>query len=400
MKHYFLLFMLSVTGVYAADTVCAIKAVRLATYADKQNRTVTRFILEGTKPFQGTVFSLPNPSRVVIDFKPLIWQATALLPVSNSLIRSFRHGLFDAQTFRVVLDMSSPAQLIRHFTLPPKEKYQHRFVLDLLPTDDASFLTQSQKLLALRKRFQPPAKKETLKLIAKKTFTKDYKPIIVLDPGHGGIDPGAIGPGGTKEKRITLSVARLIAGQLRKTNRYRVYLTRDKDVFIPLRRRIAVGRRHKGDIFISIHADAAPRKSAQGASVYTLSERASDKEAALLASKENKSDLIAGLNLDDTPKDAANILIDLAQRDTKNASLQLTHYLLGSLKKEVPLLSQTGKSAGFAVLKAPDMPSILLEVGFLSNPSEEKRLRHQGYQQKIAKAIVRAINAYWQHKKN
>jgi N-acetylmuramoyl-L-alanine amidase len=219
--------------------------------------------------------------------------------------------------------------------------------------------------------------------------------IIVLDAGHGGVDPGAIGYRGTYEKKITLEMARELKEELEKNSKYKVYLTRNRDIFIPLRDRVKIARKYDADLFISIHADSAKNRKAKGLSVYTLSQTASDKEAEALAEKENKADIVAGLNFADHTKEVSDILISLAQRETNNSSSEFANFLSSEMSKSVRTVSNTHRSAGFAVLKAPDLPSVLLELGYLSNPEEEKLLQQDEYQNKIAWGIYNGIQEYF-----
>ncbi|WP_374366840.1 N-acetylmuramoyl-L-alanine amidase [Dongia sp.] len=220
------------------------------------------------------------------------------------------------------------------------------------------------------------------------------KPLIVIDPGHGGIDPGALG-NGTKEKTITLAVAKALQKELEATGRFRAVLTRDKDVFLPLRDRFRVARENGAELFISLHADSHANAKTRGASVYTLSEKASDAEAAALAAKENKSDVIAGVDLTHESKVVSGILIDLAQRETINLSARFAKILVGALKNDTLMLGNSHRFAGFAVLKAPDVPSVLLEMGYISSDEDQQLLTSKKHQKKLAKAITKAISSFF-----
>ena len=221
------------------------------------------------------------------------------------------------------------------------------------------------------------------------------KRIIVVDPGHGGPDPGTIGARGTFEKHVTLAMAKEIKHQLEQTGRYKVVLTRDRDIFLRLGDRVALAREAQADLFLSIHADSIPDGSARGPSVYTLSEKASDREAAELAEKENKADVIAGLDLSHETPEVSTILIDLAQRETMNRSAHFAAGLIGEIRKETAVLRNTHRFAGFAVLKAPDVPSVLVELGFLSNPAEEKSLASRAHRVRLAQAVARATDRFF-----
>jgi N-acetylmuramoyl-L-alanine amidase len=220
-------------------------------------------------------------------------------------------------------------------------------------------------------------------------------PLIVLDPGHGGADPGAIGYSGAFEKDIALAAAFEVAKQLETTKRYRVQLTRQNDQFVPLQDRVAFAHAAGGELFLSIHADALPNTGVRGASVFTLSEKASDKEAAELAARENKADLVAGIDLSRHEPVVSEILFDLARRQTNNLSIRLARDLVTELGRDVQLLNNSHRSAGFAVLKAPDIPSALVEIGCLSNKDEDRLLQQSSYHRKLAAGLVRAMDDYF-----
>ena len=243
--------------------------------------------------------------------------------------------------------------------------------------------------------FRLAPRKPAIRPHAKKIRPHAKKKVVVIDPGHGGVDPGAIGHSGTYEKHITLVVSRELKRQLEATGQYRVLLTRRRDIFIRLRDRVQFAREAGAELFISIHADTIKNRSISGSSVYTLSENASDKMAAELAEKENKADLIAGIDLTHETPVIANILISLRQRDSMNQSARFAALLIKHLKRRTMVLRNTHRMAGFAVLKAPDVPSVLIETGFLSNKTDEQRLRSRAYRNKMATAIVEAIDAYF-----
>jgi len=219
--------------------------------------------------------------------------------------------------------------------------------------------------------------------------------VIALDPGHGGVDPGAVSPHRVYEKDITLAAARELARQLAATGRYRTILTRRGDIFVPLGRRVARARANRAELFLSIHADVLPDRAMRGLSVYTLSNEASDRATAALAQRENKDDFVAGVQLSRQPREIGAILFDLARRQTDNLSLTLAHAIVAELGRAVPLLEKPHREAGFAVLTAPDMPSALVELGCLSNPDDERLLRQPGYQQRLARGLMQAIDDYF-----
>ncbi|MBM09539.1 MAG: hypothetical protein CMF69_08190 [Magnetovibrio sp.] len=239
------------------------------------------------------------------------------------------------------------------------------------------------------RRFQSPPRKPPNSSKSVRTYT------VIIDPGHGGIDPGAISLSGIYEKSITLVMARELRTELKKYRNFKAILTRDRDIFVPLRDRLRLAREAEADLFISIHADSIKNSKISGPSVYTLSERASDKEAAMLAEKENKVDLIAGIDLSQQNPEVTGILIDLAQRETKNRSVRFAGELIVALKNRTKLLRKTHRFAGFVVLKAPDVPSVLLELGFLSSPKDERALQDRRYRARLAAGIAEAVNAYF-----
>jgi N-acetylmuramoyl-L-alanine amidase len=220
-------------------------------------------------------------------------------------------------------------------------------------------------------------------------------PTVVIDPGHGGVDPGAISANGVYEKDIVLATGRELERQLAATRRFRVVLTRSTDEFLPLRERVARARAWKADLFLSIHADALPERELRGLSVFTQSLQASDREAAALAKSENRADLVAGINLSQQPREVGNVLLDLTRRETGNLSVAFARRITEELARDAVLRDRAQRSADFAVLTAPDIPSALVELGCLSNPVEERLLQQHAYQQKLARGLVRAIEAYF-----
>lgn len=362
----------------------------------------TRVVLDLSQEPGYRVFLLESPYRVVIDLTEVEWRLPPdQAPGGRGLVQAMRFGLFAAGTSRLVLDVKEPVGVRNLELLPAGGEKPVRLVLDLAPAGEAAFrdaveatpLVSSAAMTAV-----PAAAMPSFVLPPVKPSEAEPKRIVVIDPGHGGVDPGAIGASGTAEKTITLAMARELRRQLEATGRYHVVLTRDSDVFVRLRDRIAVARAARADLFVSLHADAHPTNKLRGASVYTLSEQASDAEAAALAAKENKADLIAGIDLSNENEVVTNILIDLAQRETKNLSVRLAGMLVDELKRETPLIRNSHRFAGFAVLKAPDVPSILLELGYLSSKEDEAMLRSEAHRAKLAASIVRAIDGYfgWQ----
>lgn len=381
----------------------------------------TRLVLDISKSVTYKVFLLSSPNRVVIDLPAVGWQLPQRpLPVNVGVLRKLRYGLFKPGTTRIVVEVHKPVLISDALLLAPVAKHSHRVVLDMKVVGRAAFakLVKKPAIIVSAQASHNQARQQSSGMLApprntssktaatstkspfklpprKPKNTKRRKRIIVLDPGHGGADPGAVSLKGIYEKHITLAAAREFKAQLEKTGRYKVLLTRSRDVYIKLRERVEFARDAKADLFISIHADKIKNSRIRGLSVHTLSEKASDKEAAELAERENKVDLIVGVDLSKESRDVTNILIDLAQRETMNQSARFATLLVRELRRETKLLRNTHRFAGFAVLKAPDVPSVLLEMGFLSNRYDERNLRRKAYRAKLGKSLVRAANRYF-----
>lgn len=353
--------------------------------------SVTRFVIDLSASVEHEVFLLADPYRVVVDLPEMGWQIDAASRVvGGGLVRGFRFGAYQSGTSRLVLDVSRPVRLHRVFMLPPQGTSGYRFVIDLKPTDRAEFMRAVAGRTARLvpgdhpQRAAPPLPKRA------------ERRVVVIDPGHGGADPGTIGTGGSYEKTIVLAVAKELRRRLLSRGRYKVVMTRDRDVFVRLRDRVRIGHEAGGALFVSLHADSIKQRKVRGATVYALSDQASDEEAAELAAKENKSDIIAGVDLGAHDEDVANILIDLAQRDAMNRSAEFARVLVPALRRSVRLHSKPLRAAGFRVLKAPDVPSVLIEMGYLSNRQDEKFLGSKEGRAKMASAIALAIDRYFQ----
>ena len=289
-----------------------------------------------------------------------------------------------------MLDAELPVEISRDFVLDPQSGFGRRIVLDLAPTDLASFNAKSG--LPESARPAAPAAEIAAVPVSPPAERLERRRVVVIDAGHGGVDPGTHGRSGVQEKDVVLAFAKKFAEELRSTGRYDVHLTRDSDIFIPLRERVAIARRHKADLFISVHADAIQKPNVRGMSIYTLSETASDKEAAALARKENQSDLIAGLDLQGESPEVTGILIDLAQRETKNYSSRFARTVVDYASQKTRTLDPAHRFAGFVVLKAPDVPSVLIELGFLTNPEDEKQLVSPAWRATMAKTLSRSVD--------
>ena len=380
----------------------------------------TRVTLEHDAPLKFTHFTVENPDRLVVDiegveFNSVLDSLARKITTDDPYIKLLRAGRYKPGVVRLVMELKTKVAP-QVFEVKPAGEYGHRLVLDVYP------LTPVDPLMSLvegRKDAVEPLKLEAETKVpetqAKKaepapapeapeirTSRKSGKPIvdrlvtITLDPGHGGEDPGAVGRGGTYEKNVTLAVAKRLKARLDAEPNMRAVLTRDSDFFVPLQMRVQKARRVQSDLFLSIHADAWVKPDARGSSVFVLSERgASSTQARLLAQRENEADMIGGVNLSAKDLFLARTLLDLSQTATINDSLKLGKYLLGELGSVNTLHKNNVEQAGFAVLKAPDIPSALIETAFISNPDEERRLNDDAYQDKLADAIVRGIRQYF-----
>ncbi|CAO3405851.1 N-acetylmuramoyl-L-alanine amidase [Azospirillum largimobile] len=431
----------------------AVVDARLGIHPDK-----TRFVLEVSDPVSFSVSLAADPYRVIVDLPDLVWPGGSLPVEGKGVVARYYHAAGGTRGTRLTFETVGPAKLREGYMIPPRDGRQPRLVLDLEKTTAAEFrqlaaasgaktgagtapgkgqLTMgtvvasamavpmpvpapvpspqddpaASGLVSAPPPFAPlppipPAQLMPASLPSapplpdSKPSTVAEKPLIVIDPGHGGQDPGAVGVGGIYEKDITLAAAREVKRQLEATGRYRVKLTRDSDVFIRLRDRVAIGREAGADLFISLHADSISSGDMRGLSIYTLSDKASDREAEMLAAKENRADALVGLDLSGENQLVANILIDLAQRDTKNHSKRFATLALQSLGREVPLIpSKPHRQAGFAVLTAPDVPSVLVEMGYLSNRKDAGLLSSAAHRERLGRGLARTIDAYfrWLH---
>ena len=354
------------------------------------DRGRTRFIADLSKKVDVNVFSLADPYRVIVDLPEVNFQMPpGLGSEKRGLVTGYRYGLFAPGKSRIVIDVSGPFLVDKAFVLEARADQPARLVVDLVVTDRTTFLA---KLRAARIPVVGSIPK--LKPQAQATAAK---PVVILDPGHGGIDPGTASADGVTEKEVVLAFAKTLRQKLEAEGDFQVYLTREGDTFLALRERVEFAQSKGANLFVSIHADSFPKHAneASGATVYTLSERASDDEAKELAAKENFSDAIAGVELPtDRDEVVANILIDLAQRETQNRSIVFARSVVGEMSA-AELHRKSLKSAGFRVLKSPDVPSVLLELGFLSNPDDEKRLTSETWRAAMAEKVGAAIDAYF-----
>jgi N-acetylmuramoyl-L-alanine amidase len=352
----------------------------------------TRFIADLSKKVDVNVFALGDPYRVIVDLPEVNFQMPAGLGTEKrGLITGYRFGLFAPGKSRIVIDVDGPFLVDKSFVLDPRADQPARLVVDLVPTDKQTFLAKLRETSLKPMPEALVAQKATLP-----TAALNAKPVVVIDPGHGGVDPGTRSAEGITEKEVVLAFAKTLKQKLAAKGKYEVVLTREDDRFLALRERVEFAQKRDAKLFVSIHADYFPKANgARGATIYTLSEQASDDEAKELATKENFSDAIAGVALPtDSDEVVANILVDLAQRETQNRSITFAKSIVGEMGK-TNLHSKALRSAGFRVLKAPDVPSVLLELGYLSHPDDEKRLTSDKWRAAIADKVAAAIDGYF-----
>lgn len=380
----------------------------------------TRITLESDTPLPITQQILTNPDRLVVDVQglelnPTLKDLVAKVKPNDPYVSQIRVGQFQPGIVRLVFDLKEPIKP-QLFTLDPVGEYNYRMVFDLYPTTPPDPLMELVKSSA-RKETALAKSNEEVDLIAQFAAKKDlpkapvaqaipetkeapakYKRLITIaiDPGHGGEDPGAIGSMGSKEKNVVLSIAKRLRDKIESEAYMRPFLTRDGDYFVPLNVRVQKARRVEADLFVSIHADAFIQPHAKGASVFALSQLgASSSMARWMANKENASDLIGGINIKTKDQQVANLLLDMSTTAQIKDSLQVGNSILKQIGGFAPLHKGKVEQASFAVLKAPDIPSILVETAFISNPQEEARLNDDGYQDRIAEAILKGIKEYF-----
>lgn len=364
------------------------------------SKAYTRITVESTAPLKFNQFMVPDPDRLVVDLEGADWgnelaNIAQRIAGDDPFVKTLRAGRFKPGTVRVVLDLKTEIKP-QVFTLAPFGEYQHRLVIDLYPAkpeDPLMALLDDDKAPLPNKTEKPSKPKE--EAVDRDKLDVSRLVTVAIDPGHGGEDPGAIGQGGTYEKTVTLAIGKRLKDVIDKQPNMRAVLTRDDDYFVPLGQRVVKSRKVGADLFMSIHADAFVKPDARGSSVFTLSERGATSSAAKwLAQTQNDSDLIGGVKIKTGDVHLAQTLLDLTQTATINDSLKLGKAMLSELGEINRLHRGQVEQASFAVLKAPDIPSVLVETAFISNPEEEKRLVDESYQDKMAEAMLGGLKRY------
>ncbi|WP_083656251.1 N-acetylmuramoyl-L-alanine amidase [Mongoliimonas terrestris] len=357
----------------------------------------TRFVLDLSGPVEISAFTLGDPYRVVVDLP----EVTFRLPddaglTGRGLVTGWRYGLFARGRSRLVIDATGPVTIDGAFVLKGAEGAAARLVVDLVRSTPEDFQSALQKTALTREASNTVGVTKGDRLRAD---SGRERPLIMLDPGHGGVDAGTIASSGIKEKDVVLAFAEDLKRRLEATGKVDVSMTRTDDTFIPLGDRVRIAREAAADLFVSIHADSVREDHVRGATVYTLSERASDRAAAALADKENAADAVAGLELEPAEAgEVSDILIDLTRRETQTFSASFANTLVGELSNTTRMIRNPHRSAGFWVLRAPDVPSVLLEIGYLSNEEDEQLLTNNDWRGKVADAVSAAMLRFLQPK--
>ncbi|MBL41120.1 MAG: N-acetylmuramoyl-L-alanine amidase [Rhodospirillaceae bacterium] len=389
-RHLVVLIIFLTSGIAQASS--SVEGVRSGIY-----KSGTRFVLDFKEKINYKIIQKKDTKEIKIIFPSINWKLPKKRVFSRGAIISYEFNRVALDKTELLLRTNSKVSISRSFILPPIDYKYFRLVIDLSSINkgkEVKSLNKSyndNKLVISKIKSPIPLFKPLLK----------SKPVIVIDPGHGGVDGGAIGLNGSLEKDITLTAALYLKKIINDSGRYKVILTRSSDKYLKLRQRINIARKSKAKLFISIHADSINNSRIRGASVYTLSETASDKEAEKLAKRENKADLIGvGSDLDSEDNDVAQILISLVQRETMNHSLKFASIFINQLKRKEKVLGRPNRKAGFVVLKASDVPSILIEMGFMSNKADERKLQTKKFKSKLASAMLESFDRFFEEVDN
>ena len=389
----FFLWMATAFGVFAADqkssTTPAIAFASSAVGDDKR----FRLWLDFDKPVVPKAYVLNNPRRLIVDLPEVVFSLGEGASQSrSSLVEKLQFGTVAPGRSRVVLSLNQPVMIKNQEFKQGVEENRHRFVLDIVVTSNETF----EKAAIAAAKANSGGKVAWKGDRIEQAKTNDRKFTIVIDPGHGGIDGGAVGKGKSVEKNITLSFAKSLKAKFADKKKFRVVLTREADVFVQLDERLNIARRNKADLMISIHADSLRQSRIRGATIYTLSREGTDELSRQLAEKQNRADLIAGLDLPEVKEDVSDILIDLTRRETEAFSVQFAKELVGKFQKGIKLIKNPHRGADFFVLRAAEVPSVLLELGYLSNRNDERLMRSKKWQNLATELLADAILAFFE----
>jgi N-acetylmuramoyl-L-alanine amidase len=347
----------------------------------------TRFVVDLEKGPNYGLLRLANPYRLVLDLPDVEFMLPAKPGEGRGLVSDYRYGLIAPGKARIVLDLSGPVEVVNTFVLDPVSSEPARLVVDLVPTSAEAFAKAATDDRPQRLAHNAPQSPGGPRI-------DGGLPVVVIDPGHGGIDSGATGKDGLVEKDVTLKFGLELQKQLNAGGKLQAVMTRSGDTFLSLPERVAFAHKSRARLLISIHADTVREKYVRGATVYTLSDDASDELAKQFAERENRSDVLAGLAIEDEPDDVADILVDLAMRETRNFSIRFAKTLVDDMRGKIALNGNPWRRASFKVLKAPEVPSVLLELGYLSNKDDEDLFQSEAWPKEEATVVSRAIEAF------
>ncbi len=380
-----------VSAGHAAPTGDKTDALVAYDYSMAGDKSRTRILIRFDRRPDFSWFVLRSPYRLVIDLPETGFRFLPDALEPNGMVRDVRYGALEEGRSRAIVGFEGPFQVEKIEAVESDKKSGYRLVIDVVKATGTQF---EQALARMADRTGSIKATQKGDRLVKGSTPSSHRFTVVIDPGHGGIDGGALGLDGTEEKKITLAFALELREKLEETKRFNVVMTRDADEFLRLDERVRIGRQSDADLFISIHADTIRYHQVRGATVYTISEKASDEIAAAIAEQENLADSIAGAELEDENRDVADILVDLVRRETQTYSIRFARSLVEELSSDVELIKNPHRSAGFRVLTAPDMPSVLVELGYLSNPKDEKLLRDPKWRAKAAANIVKAVSLF------
>ncbi|MEO1066904.1 MAG: N-acetylmuramoyl-L-alanine amidase [Pseudomonadota bacterium] len=386
----------SPTAERAAKVSNHVRAIHVA--GDDQS---VRLVLDMEKSVGFKTRHVKDPARFILDLSSTDFAIDGNTARGEpGFLKKLRYGRLNAGVSRLIIEANGPFLVQQTFAVPSKDGKQIRLVIDFKTVNADTFETAIARQAELERKslLAEERKKQTVAKTAKgdSAATKPRRKTIVIDPGHGGIDGGATGKGGAREKDVVLKFAKTLAHALSAGGKFDVRLTRDDDVFVSLSKRVRFARDKKADLFVSIHADSFPQdRTVRGATVYTLSDRASNAMAAAIARQENKADLIAGYSVDEAPSDVVNILLDLTRRETTNLSLLFAKHVIREMKPKIRFFKRPHQTGAFTVLKVPDIPSALIELGYLSNASDEEQLTSPEWRERTALQIASTISSYF-----
>ena len=397
-------FLILMGGVFDGAPLLAKDAQKSTVAKDARlggDKARTRFVADLSRTTDYRIFTLSDPYRVIVDLPNVNFKLPQGLGTKGKgLVSAFRYGLFAPGKSRIVIDVIGPVHVEQSFVLKGKGATPAKLVVDIVPTDVANFKRRQRALREKRMKERKKAGKDGISKALKKLAKVEKNTgrlRVVIDPGHGGLDPGAVASSGAREKDVVLAFSKVLAAELKRLKKYDVKLTRSVDVFVPLQERVQIAENYNASLFISIHADSISKRLAartRGATIYTLSKEGSDQEARALANKENKSNILAGLDLPEESSGVGDILRDLTMRETKNQSLKFADYAVGRMQSKTKFTSDNTRSANFVVLRSAVVPSVLIELGYISNKQDEKLLRSKKWQASLSKALVKAIDKF------